>query len=239
MFNIIARLIVAFAFVFPGVCLADFYRYTDKDGITHFTDDLGNIPEDQRIQIETYRKSETLAAPTNEPPAKTAPATSPGQTGQTNDQSKLESLEARKAALDMERAQLEAEQMELAQKGQKLRTGVALRGHKRRMRELNGLVVTYRGKRDAFEKDWQAYYSLREGSPESESLMARKAALDVERAQLEAERAELAEKIQKVRSMLMIRADSRRMKEVNDRLVAHHKKRDAFEKDWQACYSSK
>ncbi len=33
---------------------AEYYRYIDKDGNVHFTDDLTNVPENQRTDIHEY-----------------------------------------------------------------------------------------------------------------------------------------------------------------------------------------
>ena len=161
-------LIVVFALVLSGVCRADIYSYTDKNSLTHFTDNLADIAEEQLTEIKVYQKTKSLVTPkekplpkavTSEPSRSTTPVASPRLARQAKDPAALEVLKARKAALDMERAQLEKEQAELAEKGRKLRIGTAVRAHKRRMKELNDRFVVYQKKRDAFEKDWDAYHS--------------------------------------------------------------------------------
>jgi predicted RNase H-like nuclease (RuvC/YqgF family) len=42
---------------------AEFYRYTGADGAIHFTDDLSQVPPDQREKIETFSESETAPPP--------------------------------------------------------------------------------------------------------------------------------------------------------------------------------
>jgi hypothetical protein len=38
----------------PGFASAEFYRYVDQEGKTHFTDDIANIPADQRPHVSEY-----------------------------------------------------------------------------------------------------------------------------------------------------------------------------------------
>ena len=36
----------------PGLCLAEFYKYRDANGAIRFTDNLGDVPKDQRENIQ-------------------------------------------------------------------------------------------------------------------------------------------------------------------------------------------
>ena len=50
----------------PGLCFAEFYKYKDANGVLRFTDNLGEVPKDQRENIQEYKESVTPAA-TEEP----------------------------------------------------------------------------------------------------------------------------------------------------------------------------
>jgi chromosome segregation ATPase len=57
------QLYLAFALclLLAGPASADFYKYVAEDGSVHFTDDINDVPADQRAQIEGYAESESKA----------------------------------------------------------------------------------------------------------------------------------------------------------------------------------
>jgi vacuolar-type H+-ATPase subunit I/STV1 len=45
---------------------ADFYKYTDEDGNVRFTDDINQVPEEQRSKIRSYVESQSEEIPEQE-----------------------------------------------------------------------------------------------------------------------------------------------------------------------------
>ncbi|MCJ7618560.1 MAG: DUF4124 domain-containing protein, partial [Desulfobacterales bacterium] len=140
---LVCIIFVSFIF-FPCLCWADYYRYQDKNGVIHFTDDMADIPEDRLNNIKTYQEGGSPALPEQKPSTRaespeasnsTKPAASPKTTDHEKDPSLLESLNSRKAALYIERNQLEKELAELVEKELKLRTKIAVRAHNYKMEE--------------------------------------------------------------------------------------------------------
>lgn len=174
----------------------------------------------------------------DETSTRTTPEGTPSPATEEKDPAALEELKARKADLDMERTQLEKERAELMKKGRQLRATRAIWRVNADLRELNERIAAYQKKRDALEKDWDAHYASLKDSPELEGLRARKATLDVERIQLQEELSKLVEKERNTRQRRKIRWHKRNLQELNERIVAYQQKRDAFEKDWDAFYSS-
>ena len=81
------------AMVFAGPAFAQFYKYLDKQGDVRFTDDINQVPQDQRAAARSYSESqvsETSAAEKSssvkeekpaapEPPAASAAAVGEGE----------------------------------------------------------------------------------------------------------------------------------------------------------------
>ena len=45
--------------VFAGPAFAQFYKYLDKQGEVRFTDDINQVPRDQRAAAQSYPESQT------------------------------------------------------------------------------------------------------------------------------------------------------------------------------------
>ena len=49
-------MVVIIALGLPGLVQADIYKYLDEEGAVQFTDNLANVPADQRNQVESYEE---------------------------------------------------------------------------------------------------------------------------------------------------------------------------------------
>ena len=241
---LVCIIFVSFIF-FPCLCWADFYSYRDKNGVIHFADNLADIPEEQQDNIRTYQEVRSPTTLEQKPFRRPAEPPESSKNGKpetpfkdVKDPSLLESLNSRKAALYMERNQLEKELSELVEKELKLRTKIAVRAHNHKMKEFNEKYAAYEKKRSDFETDWINYYSFVEDLPELEKLNSEKATLYLERSQLEKELAELVENGQKLTTKIAARVHKQKMKEFIDKFASYQNKRDEFENDRYNFYSS-
>ncbi len=52
--KVVLLFIGMFFFLPPGLCLAEFYRYVDENGVVHYVDDRSRVPEEHQRQIKVY-----------------------------------------------------------------------------------------------------------------------------------------------------------------------------------------
>lgn len=172
-------------------------------------------------------------------------ATTPPAQGQGLDQEMLEVLNARKAALDQERSQIEGDLATIIRVGLEQEDPSSKRT-KRAMCKVNQdleaiikRLAAHRQKRDAFERDWDQFYAMWRDSAEVKSLKQRKQALDWDRTQIEDKVSELVRKHgQQIDQEKQIQWYQVALREIDQQLVGYRQNRDAFEKDWEAFYSN-
>ena len=71
--------IIALTLLMSTTGYSEFYKYTDKDGIVRYTDDLSVIPENQRSDLQTFESSENQGGE-RESPTKNQSYSAEGQT---------------------------------------------------------------------------------------------------------------------------------------------------------------
>ena len=139
---------------------AEFYKYTDADGNVRFTDDLSNVPEDQRPDVRRYQESKTTAAPAPLPinPAKTVKP--PVQSAQKNNASLTTTnrqIKAKRDALDMEYQELMKEKDLLAKEKAKAKKKPAIQDYNRKIQAHNEKIHQWEQKRKALNSELDAY----------------------------------------------------------------------------------
>lgn len=242
-----AWIVIVLVFLIPGYSSAELYMYKDKEGNVHFTNNRAEIPADfqsgakrlpdkKGYQAPPPKTAETEAVEETEkpPPAQESSDAKEEQ----RDPAVLKDFQARKAALDTERAQLEAKQDELMRKVQTYGMETPVRRDNREIIDVSERLAEQESKRDALVADWEAYVVPPKDSPDYETLKETKASLDSERKQIEEEQAQLLQKGKSVRGSVSHRYYKNKTRDLLERMTAFHNKRDAFEKKWEAFYSS-
>jgi hypothetical protein len=155
---------------------AQIYRYRDAQGNLRVTDNLGDVPEDQRPQIE-----DTQEIPASPPPAAAAAETGPGasqaeaeaEDPQAAEDAEIARLEAERAALEMmhqelltAKAALEKEQAGLS--GLAGRSVTAQKALTAKINDYNLKLEDYNQRNKAYEKQSQALLERQVAPPPPE-----------------------------------------------------------------------
>ncbi len=120
----------------PAFC--EYYQYIDKNGVKHFTDNLTEIPEHQKKELNIYQ---TIDTPDNKKPRQIK--TTPNENTIT-----AESLVIKKDALDIEYESLMKRKQELNEKKEQ----IGKKKYNEMVIKLNEEIKQYQDKSQAYEK---------------------------------------------------------------------------------------
>ena len=146
---------------------AEFYKYVDEDGNVHFTDDINQVPAEQRAKIRSYIES---VSP--EPAAQEATQENQPEQAATDQQTNFpylsedesESLEdaknridALKSEIDQEYEALLKEKEQLAKNKKQAKTREQIIEFNKKVDSLNKRVVAYEKKGKEYKTQVDAY----------------------------------------------------------------------------------
>ena len=153
--------------MFSVSAAAEFYKYTDEDGNVHFTDDINQVPAEQRAKIRSYVESvspEPAEQPTNEENQSDQAATdqqsnfpdlSEDESGSLEDAKKR--IDALKSEIDQEYEALIKEKEQLAKAKTEAKTKEQIIEYNKKVDSLNKRVVSYEKKGKEYKAQVDAY----------------------------------------------------------------------------------
>jgi hypothetical protein len=154
-----------------GQGYAEFYKYKDSNGVSHFTDNLNEVPVDQRPNVGRYKEADDALSPVQrykkQQREKAARRKAEKRSGKTPPEKKksaysskqLAQLEKNKATLEQEKSELVKEQQALFKFNIKLADEAQIKAHKRKAVKLNKRIRAYENKRQLFELKVAKYHS--------------------------------------------------------------------------------
>ena len=185
------RLLYALLFLIcmwlPSSVLAEYYQYRDQNGVLRFTDNLADVPEDQRQQIESYTESEEFVKTEEESleylqdtsvqeetgedmegadqseetgeDVEGAVQSEETETAKDDNLAQLKKLNQMKAALDEEFAVLmEEKQVLLQYKDSKKNMSVKeAKAYQKKVTLLNQRITDFEERRQAYKKEADAF----------------------------------------------------------------------------------
>jgi len=151
---VLAVVFVCLIFVCPVP--AEYYQYADEDGNLHFTDNMAEVPEKYRTEIEKHRSVKK---------EKTSGISAAEKRGQSAEQA-VPDAKTLDGKLKIEAGQLEKERQSLEKDFQKIQEkkknlleqtedkmgAEERRAYQKRVRELNSRIDKYHEKRERFQE---------------------------------------------------------------------------------------
>jgi len=151
-----------------GPVSAEFYKYVDDQGNTRFTDDINQVPPEQREALKSYVESESQ--PESGPAPSGKPLDQPSENKQkaaniyaddepqesTYEKTRKE-LEAMKSELDVEYRAIMAEKERLTQERELAKSREQIQLYNQKVEELNERAAAYEKKGAEYSKRVEAF----------------------------------------------------------------------------------
>ena len=143
---------------------AEYYRYVDKDGNVHYTDDLTNVPENQRTDINEYtgvqgdEYGQQKDEQESEKPQSLFEKEDVTNKSDINDFSEIKKrLDQEKKKLDAEYRALMEEKKEIAKDKNKYRSKSLAKKYNKVILEFNEKIEDYEKRKNLFNEEVEKY----------------------------------------------------------------------------------
>ena len=140
----------------------EFYQYTDQSGVLRFTDDLTQVPEDQRSKVKKYLEPDDSL--TSEQRAQKALQTRQESALQDNVEilgreylAEFERLDKKKAVLDQRYNDLAKEKNALLKVKEEISSDAELKAYNEKISSLNKRITAFEAEREVFSKEVDAF----------------------------------------------------------------------------------
>jgi len=143
-------LLVALSLI-PMPVFAEFYKYKDANGVLRFTDNLLEVPRDQRENIQTYKE---VVTPEPEPDISDAQKEDAALKNQNN---RAEQINSEREVLEQSFKALDAERKSILESPTSPQEQEAYEAHKQRIEAFNARIKAYEEQRKMFQAKVDAY----------------------------------------------------------------------------------
>jgi len=172
-------LLVLICIWLPAAASAEYYKYRDQNGVLRYTDNLADIPEDQRPKMETRIQTENYSPPPE--PVQTKPEDKGRQEKIREFNQKMENqrqavsremqsgsagenLQRIKNSLDQEYAQLMKEKEAMLQLRARVKSVAEGKVYKEKVTVFNKKLADFEARRQAFMEQAAAFNAKMKGA---------------------------------------------------------------------------
>jgi hypothetical protein len=131
---------------------AEIYKYRDANGVLRFTNNLQEVPKDQREKVQSYNEIESEKEPEQGPAQENS---TKAQKSEMDRQA--EALKKEKELLDQEYAQLEEDRKSLVEMSQKEKSAEEDAEFRQKIENFNARIKAYDEKLKVFEEKVSQY----------------------------------------------------------------------------------
>jgi len=135
----------------PIPACAEYYKYKDANGVTRFTDNLMDVPEDQRDKLKSYKEVITP----EEKPQISESAQKAAALKSRN--SRIEQMNTERDVLAQTFDDLESERKAILESAPDPQDQKAYEAHRQRIEAYNEKIKTYEEKRKLFQEKIDAF----------------------------------------------------------------------------------
>jgi peptidoglycan hydrolase CwlO-like protein len=161
---------------------AEYYKYIDKDGNVHYTDDLTAVPENQRTNINEYNEIQSNVTDSQKeqdkvkPPDASIEEKQAGTNDGTFDFSEMKKgLDRKKEELNKEYEALMDQKKQLQEEKGKLRNRTAAKKYNNSVLEYNEKIEDYQKRKKEFDAEVESYNNQVEKSYKKQLEQRKKA----------------------------------------------------------------
>ncbi len=160
-----ASIVIALALMLvPLISSAEFYKYKDKSGVLRFTDDMNEIPKDQRSKMDAYSEPADFITPEQEQQkietAQKAQKAAEAAVVKDKDAMRVK-LDNTSNALDKEYEELKKTKQDLVDaRADAMKNAGDTKAYREKTLQFNKRVVDFEKRREAFKKEVEAFKAL-------------------------------------------------------------------------------
>ncbi len=150
------------ALLLPCRVDADFYRYRDRSGAIRFTDNIAEVPPEQRKEIKSYEDAAKTATETQQDENSAAAASADAEktaadAGKDAGEPIAAQLHQRQQALNQEYEALQKERAALQQPAGQRVNPTEQEKYTKAVEALNAKITDYQQRRNVYENDVKAH----------------------------------------------------------------------------------